>query len=83
MAVFIPDIMSVLRRYNILHFVEEYYDKEVFPSKSRLKSIVKSAIKWVHEYSPAENLRNGSREVGNNLSVAPGKGVSGLSGRNN
>ena len=33
----------------ILHFVEEYYDMEVFPSKSRWKSIVKLAIKEVHE----------------------------------
>ena len=49
MAGLIPDIMRVLRRYNILHYVDDYYDKEVFPSKSRRKGIVKLAIKEVHE----------------------------------
>ena len=56
MTGFIPDIMRVLRRYNTLHYVEDYYDEEVFPSKSRWKSIAKLAIKEVHENELREKV---------------------------
>ena len=49
MAGFTTDIMRVLRRYNILHYVEDFCSKEVFPSKSSWKSIVKFAMKELNE----------------------------------
>ena len=58
---FIPDIIRVLRRYNILHYVEGYYDKEVLPNKSRWKSVVKLAIKEVHEIEWREKVMRNSQ----------------------
>ena len=46
------------------HYVEDYYDKETFPCKSRWKSVVKSGIKEVHENERREKvMRNNQLKI--------------------
>ena len=42
---FLPDVMRVISKYNLCHYVSEYVNPCVFPSKTLWRSIVHDAVR--------------------------------------
>ena len=56
MTGFIPDIIFILRKYNLFCYMEDFVENNQFPSKNQWKSIVTQSLRVVHEYIWREKI---------------------------
>ncbi|PJE77768.1 hypothetical protein CI610_03305 [invertebrate metagenome] len=55
---YFPDIVKVLRKYNLLYYLETYLRSYIFPTKSQWKRIVKSTIRSYENSALKERMAN-------------------------